>query len=79
MNIEVTKKEFKKLYTHMNNMYETAVNRYLEKTDFDVYEWLLEEESTEYSAIEKLENEPFAEMLTEEENQVIENLLKEIN
>ncbi len=41
--ILLTKKECKRY----NELYDKAINRYLDKTDFDVCEWLIKNESEE--------------------------------
>jgi hypothetical protein len=35
----------------MNELYEKAIARYLDKTDFDVTQWLSDEEANEYCAL----------------------------
>ena len=38
-------------HERMNELYEKAVSRYLDKTDFDVTYWLSDEEANEYCAL----------------------------
>lgn len=47
----LTKKEFDR----QNELYEKAVARYLDKTDFDASEWLSDEEADEYVNLVKKE------------------------
>ena len=74
--MDITNKEVEKLQEYYNNIYENTVSWYLEKMDFDMYEYLEEKEEKEMVAVDKVLNEPFSDDLTEEEEKIVENLLK---
>jgi len=38
---------------YYNILFERAVSRYLDKTDFDVFEWLFDDEREEFNRIRK--------------------------
>jgi hemerythrin-like domain-containing protein len=74
--MDITNKEAKKLWEYYNEIYDNAVIRHLEKTNFDMYQWISKEQEKEAIAIDKIINQPFSDDLTEEEEKIVENLLK---
>jgi succinate dehydrogenase flavin-adding protein (antitoxin of CptAB toxin-antitoxin module) len=46
MSINLNKDDFR-----YEELYELAVSRYLDKTDWDIYEWLDDDEKEEYESL----------------------------
>lgn len=73
--MKLTELQLEKLDEKGDEIYNEARNTYLDKMDFDPYEYLSEEDSILFSAIEKIDGSGYSENLTEDEEEALNNYL----